>query len=89
MQSSSMNNIFLGTAHPGKFADIVEPIIGSTIELPKRLKKTLPAITFGILAEMIEKYSFALRKYHQPIRLSFYLAPLVGAQCLISAPVWN
>jgi len=37
----SMNNIFLGTAHPGKFADIVEPIIDSHIELPERLKKVI------------------------------------------------
>ena len=36
-----MNNIFLGTAHPGKFANIIEPIIGSGIELPERLKKTI------------------------------------------------
>ena len=41
MQSSSMNNIFLGTAHPGKFADVIEPIINHTVELPDRLKKVL------------------------------------------------
>ena len=40
-QKVKMNNIFLGTAHPGKFADIVEPIIDFTIELPERLKKVL------------------------------------------------
>ncbi|MBI45267.1 MAG: threonine synthase [Candidatus Marinimicrobia bacterium] len=41
MQSNHMNNVFLGTAHPGKFSDIVNPIINDTIELPKRLKDVL------------------------------------------------
>ena len=36
-----MNNIFLGTAHPGKFADIIEPVINKEVELPERLKKVL------------------------------------------------
>ena len=36
-----MNKIFLGTAHPGKFADVVEPIIGKSIDLPKRLERVL------------------------------------------------
>ena len=40
-QSDNMNNIFLGTAHPGKFADIVDPIIGDRLELPQRLKDIL------------------------------------------------
>ena len=41
MQDTEMNNIFLGTAHPGKFADIIEPIINKPVELPKRLEKVL------------------------------------------------
>jgi len=40
-QSDNMNNIFLGTAHPGKFADIVNPIISDSLELPQRLKDVL------------------------------------------------
>ena len=36
-----MNKIFLGTAHPGKFSDVVEPIIDTSIKLPKRLKEVL------------------------------------------------
>ena len=41
MQSNDMNNIFLGTAHPGKFSDIVNPIVGDIIALPKSLKDVL------------------------------------------------
>ena len=41
MQNIKMNNIFLGTAHPGKFADIIEPVINKEVELPERLKKVL------------------------------------------------
>ena len=35
------NKIFLGTAHPSKFSDVVEPIIGNSIRLPKRLESVL------------------------------------------------
>ncbi len=35
------NGIFFITAHPAKFADKVEPIIGSKIEIPERLAKAL------------------------------------------------
>ena len=41
MKSDNMNNIFLGTAHPGKFADIVNPIINNKLDLPQRLKDVL------------------------------------------------
>jgi len=41
MQDTEMNNIFLGTAHPGKFPDIIEPIINKSIKLPERLVKVL------------------------------------------------
>ena len=33
--------IFVETAHPAKFCDIVEPVIGTTIAMPERLKKFL------------------------------------------------
>jgi len=33
--------IFLETAHPAKFRDIVEPVIGATVPIPDRLKKFL------------------------------------------------
>jgi len=36
-----MNNVFLGTAHPSKFADIIEPIINEKIKMPNRLSKIL------------------------------------------------
>ena len=41
LDSKIMNKIFLGTAHPGKFADVVEPIISQSIDLPKRLERVL------------------------------------------------
>ena len=41
LNSEIMNKVFLGTAHPGKFSDVVEPIIGKSIDLPKRLERVL------------------------------------------------
>ena len=38
---NSFNGIILETAHPGKFADIVEKSLGTEIELPDRLKMCL------------------------------------------------
>ena len=35
------NQIFLGTAHPGKFSDVVNPIINDSVKLPERLQKVL------------------------------------------------
>lgn len=32
------NGVFLSTAHPSKFADIIEDVIGKEIEMPERLK---------------------------------------------------
>ncbi len=32
---------FLGTAHPSKFADIIEPIISEKIKIPNRLSEIL------------------------------------------------
>ena len=33
--------IGLSTAHPAKFIDIVEPIIGEKVEIPDRLQKII------------------------------------------------
>jgi threonine synthase len=33
--------ILLSTAHPAKFGDIIEPIIGKEVKIPKRLQKSL------------------------------------------------
>ena len=33
--------IFLGTAHPAKFSDIIEPIIKQKVNMPDRLKKIM------------------------------------------------
>jgi threonine synthase len=35
------NNIILSTAHPVKFGEVVEPILGITPEIPERLKQAL------------------------------------------------
>ena len=40
-QSQNFNKIFLGTAHPAKFIDVVEKNINCNIKLPKRLNKLL------------------------------------------------
>ena len=39
--SDNINKIFLGTAHPSKFLDIIEPVIDKKIAIPNRLKETL------------------------------------------------
>ena len=39
--SSSANGIFLATAHPSKFLEVVEQVIEKRIELPERLKETV------------------------------------------------
>ena len=33
------NGVFLSTAHPSKFADIIEDVIGKEVEMPERLKE--------------------------------------------------
>jgi threonine synthase len=33
--------VFLSTAHPAKFAEVVEPVIGRKVELPERLAECL------------------------------------------------
>jgi threonine synthase len=40
-QRPGAGGIFLGTAHPAKFAEIVEPIIGRPVPLPERLAACL------------------------------------------------
>ena len=39
--NSNYNGVFLGTAHPAKFADIVEPIINKSIEMPDSLSNVI------------------------------------------------
>ena len=43
LNNNSNNNvgIFLGTAHPSKFSDIIKPIINREIKTPHRLKKMI------------------------------------------------
>jgi len=38
---SIVNGLFLGTAHPAKFADIIEPEINKSIDIPNQLHKTI------------------------------------------------
>lgn len=39
--NNNIQGIFLETAHPVKFLDVVEPIINQTIKLPKQIKKVI------------------------------------------------
>ncbi len=40
-ESGDQSFVILSTAHPAKFGDIIEPVIGETIELPDRLAASL------------------------------------------------
>jgi threonine synthase len=40
-QNKNIQGIFLETAHPVKFLDVVEPIIKETIEFPEQIKKVI------------------------------------------------
>lgn len=40
-QNESSNNIVLSTAHPVKFGEVVEPLIGEAVEIPQRLQEML------------------------------------------------
>mgnify|MGYP006199288769 CR=1 FL=1 len=40
-ESSEVQGVFLGTAHPAKFWEVVEPLIGDKVELPGPLKQAL------------------------------------------------
>lgn len=40
-RSKTTNSLFLATAHPAKFRDVVEPVIDTTVPLPDALAETL------------------------------------------------
>jgi len=46
----------LSTAHPGKFANVVEPIIGEKMDLPKSLHRVLKKEKHAITIR--NKYSY-------------------------------
>ena len=48
------NGIFLETAHPVKFLDVVEPVIGRTIEYPKQILEVIDKVK---RADFITSYS--------------------------------
>lgn len=50
-EKQTVQSIFLGTAHPAKFHDVVEPILGTTIEIPDRLKEFLTRKKEAILID--------------------------------------
>ena len=39
--NSNYEGVFLGTAHPAKFADIIEPIINNKIKIPNNLQESI------------------------------------------------
>ena len=39
--SDNYEGVFLGTAHPAKFADIIEPIINNKIKIPNNLQESI------------------------------------------------
>jgi len=59
---STDTGIFLETAHPAKFRDVVEPIIGTTIAIPDRLAKFLErkVLSINISSEYEEFKAFLL-----------------------------
>jgi threonine synthase len=40
-QTEACNAVILATAHPVKFGEVVEPLIGNTVEIPERLQKAM------------------------------------------------
>lgn len=48
--------IFVETAHPAKFTDIVEPVIGRTVEMPERLKKILSGEKHSVVMSAGERH---------------------------------
>jgi threonine synthase len=40
-KNKNCKGLFLGTAHPCKFSNIIEPIINEKIKIPKRIKSLL------------------------------------------------
>ncbi|VAW22513.1 Threonine synthase, partial [hydrothermal vent metagenome] len=41
LRKNNAQGIFLETAHPVKFLDVVEPVINETIALPKQIKEVI------------------------------------------------
>jgi threonine synthase len=56
---------FVGTAHPAKFLDVVEPVINEKIEIPERLEKIINSP--GHVTEMDNNYS-SLRNFLLAVR---------------------
>lgn len=50
-QSEPTHGIFLATAHPAKFADIVEPLLPVPIEMPERLRHAISKPKMSILMQ--------------------------------------
>jgi threonine synthase len=40
-QTEACNAVILATAHPVKFGEVVEPLIGNAVEIPERLQKAM------------------------------------------------
>jgi|TARA_B100001971_G_scaffold85568_1_gene79096 threonine synthase len=53
---STQKGVILSTAHPGKFANVVEPIIGEKMDLPKSLHRVLKKEKHAITIR--NKYSY-------------------------------
>ena len=63
--SSRFNQVFLGTAHPGKFYDVVNPVIGDSLKLPEKLEKVLSLEKKSILLNnnYNEFYDYLLKTF--------------------------
>jgi len=59
------NNIILSTAHPVKFCDIVEPIIGENITIPERLHKAMGTekLSLSMSADFAQFKNFLLQTH--------------------------
>lgn len=55
--------VFLETAHPAKFPEVVEPVIGKTLEVPERLKAFMEGErkVVGMAAELQQLKTFLLK----------------------------
>jgi len=60
-----INGIFLETAHPVKFPDVVEQETGETLEIPERLKVLLdlPKLSLPLSADFQHFKAFLLEQY--------------------------
>jgi len=63
-QPSGIQGAFLGTAHPAKFGEVVEPLIGEKVILPPALKEALekPSQSERVSADFNEFKSFLLKR---------------------------